>query len=364
MPRSAPYAPKRAVGTQNESVVRLAIVAGEGVGPEVTQSALAVMEAAARIADLPFEVTIAKPVMTRDDWGLCLNDTIRSFYSDAFNAGIPVLHGPMGGQYVYQLRREWDLPLKYTPVVPMAELANAAVVRNSALGDVDIVVIRDNSEGLYQGAFGWNDARTEAFHEARYSVAATERVVAAAVNAAQARSGKLAVVVKPGGVPAISALWREVTQRLVPGGVEVEFIEVDNACFQLVANPHRFDVIVAPNLFGDIISDTATTLLGSRGLSYSANFGDHDGAVFQTAHGAAHDLAGTNTANPIAHILSAAWAASWSTGRSDVADSVASAVARVVGAGLRTADIAAVDSRIVSTTQMTHAIVSELEQGQ
>ena len=112
---------------------------------------------------------------------------------------------------------------------------------------------------------------------------------------------------KPGGIPAISELWRECAERPGDGDVAIEVIEVDNACFQLVADPHRFDVVAAPNMLGDIVADTAALVLGSRGMSYSANFRSTAQAVYQTGHGAAHDLAGSGRANPVAQIRSLAW---------------------------------------------------------
>lgn len=137
-------------------------------------------------------------------------------------------------------------------------------------------------------------------------------------------------------------------------------LEIDNACFQLIADPARFDVVVAPNMFGDIVGDTAALLLGTRGLSYSANFGTGGAAVYQTAHGAAHDLAGRDVANPIAQILTMAWLLRSALGLAAAAEAIESATHGVLASGMRTADCAAPGSTVVGTAAMAESIAERI----
>ncbi|MEO0049076.1 MAG: hypothetical protein RL556_408 [Actinomycetota bacterium] len=342
---------------------KIAVVEGEGIGPEVIAATLEVLGSVNRVFGSEIALVHSANLVAKDEFGLTIDPAIAKFYEAAFIEGVPVLHGPAGGRYVYDLRAKYDLAVKLTPVKPMAELADASVVRPERLTGVDVLIVRDNSAGLYQGNFGWHDQDT-AFHEATYTRNQTERVLTSAIEAAQNRNGRLAVVTKPGGIPAISALWKQSAQKLAPNNLEVEFIEIDNACFQLVSDPKRFDVVATPNMFGDVVGDTATLVLGSRGVSYSANFGPNGRAVYQTAHGAAHDLAGQNVANPIAQILTAAWLLRESLGLKAEAAAIQTAVRETVAAGLRTKDIAAANSIILSTSELAAEISSRIRKVQ
>ena len=278
--------------------------------------------------------------------------------ADAFAVGAPVLTGPAGGRFVYELRAHFDLWCKWVPVRPMAEIADASILRPERAVDADVLVVRDNSGGIYQGRFGRRG--DVAFQEATYSMGQVDRVLSVAARAAAKRRGRLSVVTKPGGVPAISALWAERANEVVGPAVAVEVIEVDNACFQLVADPHRFDVVATPNLLGDVVADTAALVLGSRGMAVSANFGDGGRAVYQTGHGAAHDLAGKDVANPVAQIQSLELLLAESFGLRDVARSVHAAVRSVLADGVRTADIAGPSSTIVGTRDLGRRIAERV----
>jgi 3-isopropylmalate dehydrogenase len=176
------------------------------------------------------------------------------------------------------------------------------------------------------------------------------------------RQGKLRVVLKPGGIPAISKLWQSKLQELAQGsGLKPEVLEVDNAIYQVIANAQQFDVLVAPNAFGDILSDGASLLLGSRGLSYSGNFGTAGHAVYQTGHGAAHDLAGSNRANPIGQILSLAMMLRESFGHYEAAESIEAAIEETLQGGWRTADIAETGSKVIGTKEMGARIAQQLQ---
>jgi 3-isopropylmalate dehydrogenase len=224
-----------------------------------------------------------------------------------------------------------------------------------------VLIVRENVGGLYGGAFGRRDGGRVAFQECAYDGRQVDRIVDVAATLAARRSGRLAVVVKRGGIPEVSALWCERAERIADRcGVALDVLDVDNAGFQLVAHPRRFDVVVAPNMLGDVLADVGAVLLGSRGMSYSANFGPAGRAVYQTGHGAAYDLAGTDRANPIAQILALAAMLRESFGLFDAADEVEAAVERVLGSGLRTADVAGPGSRVVGTRVLAQHVAMEV----
>ncbi len=342
----------------------LGVVRGEGIGPSLVDGALRVLSSATAQCGVSVAVDVAPDFADRDEYGMSLDDVARNFYESCFDAHIPIFHGPAGGRFVYELRREFGLGVKLTPIVPLPAMRDVSVVRPERLDGVDILIVRDNAGGIYQGTFGWKADGTEATHEARYERGQVESVIDVAMRAAEQRHQRLAVVTKPGGLPTISRMWHEVARERALAGIELDFIEIDNACFQLVAHPARFDVIVAPNMFGDVLGDTATALLGSRGLAYSANFGTAGHAVYQTAHGAAHDLAARDTANPIAQIRTLAWLVRASLGLDSVADLMEGAVISVLTRGTRTADIAGDSSTVVGTDDMCRLIAQFIDEGE
>jgi 3-isopropylmalate dehydrogenase len=340
--------------------LRMGVVEGEGIGPEVVGAALTVLDAVTQTLGLALELVHSGPIGGRGANGLGVDASAEAFYDAAFAEGMPVLTGPAGGRFVYELRSRYDLYVKLVPVRPDPAMADASIVRPERITGVDVLIVRDNVGGLYQGAFGRRDGGRVAFQEACYSVDQVDRLLAVAVRAAASRSGRLAVVSKPGGIPELSALWRERAEAAGTPDVVIEVIEVDNACFQLVADPHRFDVVAAPNMIGDVVGDTAALVLGSRGVSYSANFGAPGRAVYQTAHGAAHDLAGRGIANPIGQLHTLAWLLRESLGLATAADAIEDAITATVADGLRTPDIAGPGSTVVGTADLADAIAARV----
>jgi len=311
-----------------------------------------VLRAAIDTSGVPIEIEFAPDRIWSNRQQLELNDDFGQFYSRCFADQIPILHGPAGGRFVYELRAMFELDVKFTPIAPHPDIADASLLRPERLRAADVMLIRDNSGGLYQGDFGWRENGSVAYQEALYRRQQVQRVVSVALETAAQRDNRLTVVTKPGGLPTISAMWKETAEQLNVSGVELSFMEVDNACFQLGSAPQQFDVIVSPNMFGDVLGDTAAIALGSRGMSYSANFSRSGAAVYQTAHGAAHDLAGRNVANPVGQLLTLCWLLRHSLQRGDLASSIEQAIAQVLRGGYRTADIAGPDSSVVSTSDL------------
>lgn len=348
-------------GPHRTSPFVVGVLDGEGVGREVVSAALAVLRAVERESGVQFDVRDGGDVGAPGRTGGGLLDATAAFCADVFAAGGVLFCGAAGGRWVYDLRARFDLFCKLVPLRPWPELADASVLRADLLDGVDIVLVRENVGGLYFGEYGRRDGGRIAYQTLTYSADQVARIIGVAADLARLRRGHVTVVVKRGGIPAVSALWIEQAEAVAATrDVVIEVLDVDNAGFQLVTRPRTFDVVVASNLFGDVLADSATAVLGSRGLSYSANFGPEGRAAYQTGHGAAHDLAGTDTANPIAQILSLAMMLRESFGLDEAAVRIERAIADVLAAQVRTPDIAAPASTIVGTRAFTEHIVREL----
>lgn len=338
---------------------RIGVLPGEGVGPEVVGAALDVLDAVADSCGLTFDVQPAAPLPRPGPYGPELTDELARFFAATFDAGGAVLCGAVSGRFVYDLRVRFDLFCKLVPLLPHPALVDASIVRPERARGVDVLVVRDNVGGLYTGDFGRADGGRTAYQRVVYTADQVERVVSVAARAAAARRGRLAVITKRGGVPEISRLWWECAAEVAAEhGVTVEQVDVDNACFQIVADPQRFDVVAAPNLLGDIVADVAALLLVSRGMSFSGNFGADGLAVYQTGHGAAFDLAGTGKANPVAQIMTLAFLLRESLGLDAAARAVERAVDDVLASGYRTPDVASSESTVVGTRELAGRVAA------
>jgi 3-isopropylmalate dehydrogenase len=291
------------------------------------------------------------------------NDVVE-FCQQVFDQGGAILCGPGGGRFVYELRTRFQLYCKLIPLQPWRALRDTGPVRPEYLSGVDIVVVRENISGLYFGSWGiesQEDGTQIAYHHSAYRDDEVERLLTVAMALARRRRGRLALITKPGGLPSISRLWQEKLHELNrDGSVDTRVLEVDNAAYQLIAHPDDFDVVACPNMFGDVLGDCGSLLLGSRGLSYSGNFGASGTAVYQTAHGAAWDLAGTNRANPIGQICSLAMMLRESCDLPAAAAAIEQAIELTLARGVRVPDISGPDSCIVGTREMGRRICESL----
>jgi 3-isopropylmalate dehydrogenase len=339
----------------------IGILEGAGIGPQVIKATLLVLKSVEQAVNLRFEVRHGGLIGEKavESCGKWLPEDTMEFCADVFRAGGAILSGPGGGRYVYDLRRRFDLFCKFVPVQPAPELARASRIAPHFLNQVDLLIVRDNTGGVYQGQ--WGDRATSqgrfAEHSFSYSEAEVHRLVEVAARAAADRRGKLHIIVKDGGVPTITALWREVGGAVARRhGVGAAFMNVDLAAYELIQNPAQFDVIAAPNLFGDILADVAGVLVSSRGVTFSGNFDAQGHGVYQTNHGCAHDLADTDTANPAGQILSLAMLLRESFGLNEAAELIEKSLAAAWRAGWRTADLAEPGCRILGTKAMADKI--------
>ncbi len=357
---------------------RIAVLPGDGIGPEVTREAVKVLNAVAQLFGHIFTFeegivggyaidTVGEP-LPEETLGLALD-------ADA------VLFGAVGGpkwsdprakvrpeQGILGLRKHLGLFANIRPVRVFPDLVDASTLRPSVVRNVDLVVVREATGGIY---FGPREEGTERAHDTMvYTRPEVERVVRLAAEMARKRRGYL-VSVDKANVLASSRLWRHVAEAVVKTefpDLRFEHVLVDAMAMHLIRRPADFDVIVTGNMFGDILTDEASMLAGSLGMLPSATLGEkknrhgHPRGLYEPIHGSAPDIAGRGIANPLASILSAALLLQYSLGLEEEARAVEVAVERTLAAGLRTLDIAGVGegTKVVSTAEMGDAVVDAM----
>jgi 3-isopropylmalate dehydrogenase len=357
---------KSAEGSIGRGRKVIGILPGEGIGPEVIRAALQVVAALQPATGINLDIRrggrIGREAEAR--CGRALSEEVAAFCGQVFADGGAILSGPGGGRFVYELRRHFDLFCKLNPLKPCPELLRAGRLRARHTRGVDILIVRDNSGGIYQGRWHQSHSPTEgavAEHTFWYTEAQVRRVVEVGARAALKRRRHMTVVVKDEGIPDISGLWREVASEVARRyDVGCSFLNVDLAAYRLLQHAAEFDVLVTPNLFGDILADLGAVLLGSRGLSFGASFAADGRAVYQTNHGSAHDLAGTDRANPVGQIYSLAMLLRESFGFCRQARWIEEAVARVWRQGWRPADLAMPGCRLAGTQELAERIAAEV----
>jgi 3-isopropylmalate dehydrogenase len=349
---------------------RIAVIAGDGVGPEVTAEAVRVLRAVAASHDHEFELPEAPFGGAAID--LC-GDPLPPATLALCRGADAVLLGAIGGpkwsspqapvrpeQGLLRLRRELGVYANLRPVTVHPALRAASAIKAEVLQGVDLVFVRELTGGIYFGAKTRSpDAASDL---CSYTVAEIERIVRVAARLARTRRGLLTSIDKA-NVLETSRLWREVTERVVTAefpDIRLEHMLVDAAAMHLIRRPRDFDVAVTENMFGDILTDEASMLAGSLGLLPSASLGDGSRGLYEPIHGSAPDIAGQGIANPTGAILSAAMLLRLSLGLAHEAAAVEAAVSAVLAAGLRTADIATAGEPATGTRAFGEAVVAAL----
>jgi 3-isopropylmalate dehydrogenase len=340
--------------------MRIVTLPGDGIGPEVLESALAVLAEVA--PDLEYE---EHPIggAAIDAAGTPLPDTTVAACKRSDGVLLAAVGGPRWDstdpdaprpeQGLLGLRQGLELYANLRPVRPLPALYQASPLRREIIERTDLLVVRELTGGIYFGEKGRADGR--AHDVCSYTEEEIERIARVAFQAARSR----VTSVDKANVLETSRLWREVVTRVHSDEfphVELEHLLVDNAAMRLVAAPRHFDVILTENMFGDILSDEAAMLTGSIGLLPSASLGGDGPGVFEPVHGSAPDIAGQGIANPLAMILSAAMLLRHGTGREAEAARIESAVDRALEAGLRTGDLGGT----ATTAEATRAVLKEL----
>ncbi len=352
----------------------IALLKGDGIGPEIVDSAVRVLERVGAKFGHTFRFSsylIGGAAI--DQTGAPLpNETV-----DGCLKSDSVLLGAVGGpkwdalpghlrpeKALLGIRKAMGVYTNLRPAKLYGALSGACPLREevSAAG-FDIMIVRELTGGIYFGERGRRNGSygEEAYDTECYSRFEIERIARAAFAVARKRRGQVTSIDKA-NVLETSRLWRETVHAVANDYPDVTLSDmlVDNAAMQLVRAPQQFDVIVTSNMFGDILSDEASQITGSIGMLPSASLGDGTRGLYEPIHGSAPDIAGTGKANPIATILSAAMLLRYSLDLASEADAIERAVAAVLDAGLRTADIAGPGVAPLTTAAMTDAILEQL----
>ena len=357
---------------------KIVVLAGDGIGPEVTQEAKKTLNVVGKTFGHTF-------VYDDQLMGGCAIDAQGTSLPDATVEAClhadAVLLGAVGGpkwdiptakdrpeRGLLALRKALNLFANLRPVKLQQELIHASAIKESVLAGTDLLVIRELTGGAYFGPRQEaGEEGYEAFDTMLYTRPEIERVVRLAAEAARGRRGKLTSVDKA-NVLASSRLWRRVTVAVMQEypDVELEHVLVDAMAMHLIRRPATFDVVVSENLFGDILTDEASMLAGSMGMLPSASLGDKLNShglplgLYEPIHGSAPDIAGQGIANPLATILSAAMLLRHSLGLEAEAEAVERAVDAVLAAGVRTGDIADPGSKGVGTSVMGDRVAARI----
>lgn len=349
----------------------IALLPGDGIGPEVINQAQRVLAAIAdRFGhDFAFDTHLIGGIAI-DETG----DPLPAATLAACRESDAVLLGAVGGYRwddpeaktrpedgLLAIRRELNLFANLRPVRTHGQLIDASPLRRDLIEGVDILFFRELTGGIYFGGSVVSDDGTEVTDMMTYTVPEIERIIRMAASAARSRRGKLTSVDKA-NVLAVSRLWRSTTQRIMDAefpDVSHETVLVDAMAMHLISRPRDFDVVVTGNMFGDILTDEASMLPGSMGLLPSASLGSDGPGLYEPIHGSAPDIAGKNISNPLGMILAAAMALRHSLGLGKEADAVENAVDEALDQGFRTADIARGEAH-VGTEEMGSAVAERI----
>ena len=357
---------------------KVAVLSGDGIGPEVMAEALKVLDAVEAKYDVTFERTFANVggIAIDEDGEALPEKTV-----DVCKSSDAILFGSVGGPKweslppdeqpergaLLPLRKIFGLFCNLRPAIIFPALTGASSLKEEVIGGgFNLLVVRELTGGIYfaqpKGIEGEGGERT-GFDTMKYSDAEVERISHVAFQAARKRDKKVCSIDKA-NVLSTSVLWREVVERVAKEypDIELTHMYVDNAAMQLVRWPKQFDVMLCGNMFGDIISDEAAMLTGSLGMLPSASLAEGTFGMYEPSGGSAPDIAGQGIANPIAQILSASMMLRYSFGMIEAADALDAAVEKTLNQGCRTGDIfQGLDGeKKVNTVEMGDAIIANL----
>ncbi len=358
--------------------MKILILPGDGIGPEVVAEALKVLRAADRRFGLGLE--LSEGLLGGAAIDACGKPLPDETLAKA-RAADAILLGAVGGpkwdnieralrpeKGLLAIRSELGLFGNLRPAILYPQLAGASALKAEVVAGLDILIVRELTGGIYfgepRGIRTLENGERQGFNTDIYSESEIRRIGRVAFEAARKRGRRLCSVDKA-NVLEVTVLWREVMTELAAEypDVELSHMYVDNAAMQLVRAPKQFDVVVTGNLFGDILSDAAAMLTGSIGMLPSASLDVNGKGMYEPVHGSAPDIAGQGKANPLATVLSAAMMLRYSFGKAEVADAIERAVGTVLDAGLRTGDIMTPGCRQVDTASMGDALCEALLAG-
>lgn len=352
---------------------KIGLLRGDGIGPEIVDSAVRVLEAVGKKYDMRFDFT---PYLIGGSAIDACGEPLPSETVEGCLASDSVLLGAVGGpkwdnlpghlrpeKALLGIRSAMGLFTNLRPAKLYPALKAECPLREDIVANgFDIMIVRELTGGIYFGERGYREGKygEEAYDTESYSRMEIERIVRVAFETARKRRKKLTSIDKA-NVLETSRLWRKIVHEIAEEYPDIEVADmlVDNAAMQLVRNPSQFDVIVTSNMFGDILSDEASQITGSIGMLPSASLSENTRGLYEPIHGSAPDIAGQNKANPIATILSASMMLLYAFDEKEASKAIVDAVDKVLNSGLRTADLAR-GQKALSTQEMTDAIIKNL----
>ncbi|MCX7190938.1 MAG: 3-isopropylmalate dehydrogenase [Candidatus Methylopumilus sp.] len=351
--------------------MKIAILPGDGIGPEITKQAVDVLKALNLGAEL-IEAQIGGAGYEKFGDPLPDSTLDLAIKSDAVLLGavgdwkydsLPREKRPERGLLL--IRKELNLFANLRPAILYPELVGASSLKPEIVSNLDIMIVRELTGDIYfgqpRGIHENENGEREGINTMRYSESEIKRIAHVAFQIAMKRSKKLCSVDKA-NVLETTELWRQVMIDISKEYPEVELTHmyVDNAAMQLIKNPKQFDVLVTGNIFGDILSDEASMLTGSIGMLPSASLDSNNKGMYEPSHGSAPDIAGKNIANPLATILSLAMMFRYTFNDEKNANKIETAVKKALSQGFRTADIYSVGDKKVSCSEMGEAVIASL----
>ncbi len=357
--------------------MKIAVFAGDGIGPEVMGETVALLKEIAPRFQLNFEFTDGLVGgCSIDAHGVPLTDETLKLAKESDAVLLGAVGGPQWEGLDYSirperallaLRAELGLYSNLRPAQVFPQLADASSLKKELISGIDIMVVRELTGGIYfgkpKGVEKLPDGSERGFNTMVYTTHEVERIARSAFDIARKRGKKVHSIDKA-NVLEVTEMWRKIVQRVRDTeypDIELNHMYVDNCAMQLIRYPKQFDVIVTTNLFGDILSDAAAMLTGSIGMLPSASVGGKTG-MYEPVHGSAPDIAGQDKANPIATILSAAMMLRYSFDQMAAADAIENAVAAVLEDGLRTGDIAQAGDKVIGCKAMGEAIRARIKE--
>ncbi|MDR5638744.1 3-isopropylmalate dehydrogenase [Thermosynechococcus sp. JY1334] len=356
---------------------RIAVLAGDGIGPEITAVALDVLQAIAPRFELAFDFI---PALVGGSAIDAVGEPLPAATLETCRQSDAVLLAAIGGTQwdslprhlrpetgLLALRAGLGLFANLRPAKIFPQLLHASSLKPEVIAGVDLMVVRELTGGIYfgqpRGIFTTETGEQRGVNTMAYTATEIDRIGHVAFETARKRQGKLCSVDKA-NVLEVSQLWRDRLTALSAEypDVELSHLYVDNAAMQLVRAPKQFDTIVTSNLFGDILSDIAAMLTGSIGMLPSASLGESGPGLFEPVHGSAPDIAGQDKANPLAMVLSAAMMLRYGLNQPAAAQAIEEAITAVLDQGYRTGDLMAEGCTLVGCREMGNLLIKELSQ--
>ena len=355
--------------------MKVLILAGDGIGPEIVGQAEKVLNFVADKHSL--NISVDRALIG----GIAVDETGSPFPAETLEkakAADAILLGSVGGpkydalprnirpeQGLLAIRKELNLFANLRPAQVFKELAHASSLKDELVAGLDIMIVRELTGDIYFGqprGIEERNGERVGFNTMIYSESEIRRIAHVAFQAAQKRNKRLCSIDKMNVLEA-TQLWRDVVTEVAAEypDVELSHLLVDNAAMQLVRAPKQFDVMLTGNIFGDILSDEASMLTGSIGMLPSASLDENNKGLFEPIHGSAPDIAGKDMANPLATILSVSMMFRYTFGRNDIADEIENAVKKVLSQGYRTKDIAQKDEKVIGCIAMGDAVLAALQ---